>query len=138
MRFVKEHAERSRASVIHDYGHSLLFMDRTLAAASIEQDVKEIKAFKAGLDPEIRVRVGNVALQMLSKDCADNSAPAPCLATVQYEKEYLDRNDQHLIDTKRFSASLQFVLKSLITNAMVEDNPIGLIITRYHEDEGWI
>lgn len=138
MRFTKEHAERVRASVVHDYGHSLLFMDRALTAASIEKDVKEIKAFKAGLDPEIRVRVGNVTLQMLSKDCADNSAPTPCLATVQYEKEYFDRNDQHLIETKRFSASLQFVLKAQITNDMVEDNPIGLIVTRYHEDEGWI
>ena len=82
MRFTKEHAERLRASVIHDYGHSLLFMDRVLTAASIEKDVKEIKAFKAGLDPEIRVQGGQChaadALEGLRGQLRSHSLPRHC------------------------------------------------------------
>ena len=139
MRFVKQHSERIPVSVTQDYRHSLLFMDRRLTTpTNLADDIHQIRELQEGHGQEIRIHVSNVSIQITRHNCADVDTPQPCLATVQYEKEYYDRYSGVQTETRKFSAAIQFVIKEQITNDMVEDNPIGLVITRYHEDEGWL
>jgi type IV secretory pathway TrbF-like protein len=139
MRFVKQHSERISVSVTQDYRHSLLFMDRRLTTpTNLADDIHQIRELQEGRGQEIRIHVSNVSIQITRYNCADVDTPQPCLATVQYEKEYYDRYSGFQAETRKFSAAIQFVIKEQITNDMVEDNPIGLVITRYHEDEGWL
>lgn len=139
MRFVKQHRQRIPVSVAQEYRHSLLFMDRRLTTqTNLADDIRQIRELQEGRGPEIHVHVSNVSLQLTRHNCADIDTPEPCLATVQYEKEYYDRYSGLKTESKKFSAAIQFVIKEQITNDMVEDNPIGLVITRYHEDEGWL
>ncbi len=137
LKFVKEHQERVSLTVAAEYGHSLQFMDRRLTSQGIQDDIKAIKKLRAGEGDEVRVRVANVTLANLEHGCANGSAPRPCTAKVDYEKSFFARAEQRLIETKKYSASIEFVLKTEITNDMVADNPIGLIITSFHEYEGW-
>ncbi len=137
LKFVKEHQERVSLTVAAEYGHSLQFMDRRLTSQGIQDDIKSIKKLRAGEGDEVRVRVANVTLANLEHGCANGSSPRPCTAKVDYEKSFFERTEQRLIETKKYSASIEFVLKTEITNDMVAENPIGLIITSFHEYEGW-
>jgi hypothetical protein len=139
MRFVKQHCERIPVSVLQDYRHSLLFMDRRLTTqTNLAEDIRQIRELQEGRWPEIHIHVSNVSIQITRHNCSDADTPQPCLATVQYEKEYSDRYSGVETEKRKFSAAIQFVIKEQITNDMVEDNPVGLVITRYHEDEGWL
>lgn len=136
LHFVREHCERT-ADVSRDYGHSLLFMDRRLAGAGIEQDIKQIKQWQTGEGDEVRVKVLNMTLEDVASGCRDGSPPHPCRAKIDYEKTFYNRHNDRLVTTKAYAADVTFVLKSEITNDMVEDNPLGLIITDFHEFEGF-
>jgi hypothetical protein len=136
LHFVREHCERTSA-VSHDYGHSLLFMDRRLAGAAIEQDIKQIRQWQAGEGDEVRVKVLNMTLEDTASGCRDGSPRHPCRAKVDYEKAFYNRHTDRPVATKAYAADVTFVLKSEITNDMVEDNPLGLIITDFHEFEGF-
>ena len=136
LHFVREHLERTH-TVDQDYGHSLLYMDRRLSTSLIDQDVRQIKAWQSAHGDEIRVKVLNVTLEDTRQGCQDGIPPHPCRAKIDYQKSFYSRDTEHPTAVKAFAADLVFVLKSEITNDMIEDNPLGLIITDFHEYEGF-
>ena len=136
MRFVREHCERTQ-NAGRDYGHSLLYMDRKLTGAAIEQDIQQIRQWQAKDAAEVRIKVLNVTVEDTKNGCRDGSPPHPCRAKIDYEKTYYDRRTDRPTDTKAYAADVSFILKSEITNDMIEDNPLGLIITDFHEFQGF-
>lgn len=136
MRFVREHCQRTQ-NAGQDYGHSLLYMDRKLTGAGIEQDIQQIQQWAAKDTDEVRVKVLNVTIEDTKNGCRDGSPPHPCRAKIDYEKAYYDRRSDRRTDTKAYAADITFILKSEITNDMIEDNPLGLIITDFHEFQGF-
>lgn len=136
VRFVREHCERTM-DARKDYGHSLLYMDRKLTGARIDQDIQQIKQWEAGEGNEVRIKVLNATIADTAQGCRDGSPPHPCRARIDYEKTSYERHSDRPLETKAYAADVVFVLKSEITNDMVEDNPLGLIITEFHEFEGF-
>ena len=112
-------------------------MDRKLTGSGIERDIQQIKEWSSKDSAEVRVRVQNVTIDDTKSGCRDSSPPHPCRARVDYQKTYIDRHSERVTDTKAYAADITFVLRSEITNDMVEDNPLGLIITDFHEFEGF-
>ena len=136
MRFVREHCQRTQ-NAGRDYGHSLLYMDRKLTGQSIDRDVQQIQQWLTKDADEVRIRVLNVTIEDTKNGCRDGSPPHPCRAKVDYEKTYYERRTDQPKDTKAYAADVTFILKSEITNDMIEDNPLGLIITDFHEFQGF-
>jgi type IV secretory pathway TrbF-like protein len=136
LHFVREHCERTR-EVSRDYTHSLVFMDRRLTGARIEQDIRQIKQWQTGEGDEVRVKVLNVTVEDTRHGCQDGSPAQPCRARIDYEKTYYDRHTDREIARKAYAADVTFVLKSEVTNDMIADNPLGLVITDFHEFQGF-
>ncbi len=129
MSFVKLHCERVPATVEQDYLHSLLFMDRSLTGAAIDADQKEIAALLRGEGNEIRVQVANVSIASFAGGCQ----VAACRARVDFTKMIFNRGDHTAAESKQVVAEIGFLLAKTVSNDMVESNPLGLIVTDYHE-----
>lgn len=129
MSFVKLHCERVAATVEQDYLHSLLFMDRALTGAAIDAEQKEIAALLRGEGNEIRVQVANVSIASFVGGCQ----AAACRARVDFTKTIYNSGDHTAAASKQFVAEIGFLLAKTVRNDMVESNPLGLIVTDYHE-----
>src|SRR6185295_17804541 len=105
LHFVREHCERTTAAG-RDYAHSLLYMDRRLTGAGIEQDVKQIQQWQAGKGDEVRVKVLNVTIEDTHQGCRDGSPAHPCRARIDYEKTFYERRSDREMETKAYAADI--------------------------------
>lgn len=130
--FVVKYFSRIRATIQQEYPDSLLFLDPTLATATMAQDEQSRAVEKFLTDPsqdEIDIVVRNVSLSQLTK--------APYKAAVTFEKVLLTPGTRTIHARRTYVAQVDFVMRSQIPNEFVPVNPLGLQITYFRVDQAF-
>lgn len=131
IQFVTKYYGRMRATVRENYARSLYFLDGRLADATIESNKKHktIETFLAGHGEEIEVRIINVSIEDLRQ--------SPYKATVDFEKVYYAAQEHVEVKRERYVANFIFTLKDRVPNAWIPENPLGVTITYFREDQAF-
>jgi len=130
--FVVKHFSRIRATVEREYPDSLLFLDQSLADATIAQNQqsRSIETFVTTRSAdEVDVVVQNVSLSELSK--------SPYKASVAFQTVTYTPGTRHERDRRSFVAQLDFVFRDHVPNEFVRVNPLGLDIRYFRVDQAF-
>lgn len=130
--FTVKHFSRIRATVQREYTDSLLFLEPSLADATIAEN-ERTRAFEAFLSnpsaDEIDVVVQNVSLTELTK--------APYKATVTFQKVLYAPGTRMEKARQTHVAQVDFVMRDHVPNAYVRVNPLGLQVTYFRVDQAF-
>lgn len=130
--FVVQYFSRIRATVQQEYPDSLLFLDPSLANATIAADQQSQSLEKFLTDAsqdEVDVAVQNVSLSELTK--------APYHAAVTFEKEFYTSGTRTAHLHHSYIAQIDFVMRTHVPNAFIPVNPLGLQITYFRVDQAF-
>src|ERR671918_129613 len=130
--FVVKHFSRLRATVQREYPESLLFLDPSLADATIAQN-EQSRALETFLTnpsaDEVDVVVQNVSLTELAKP--------PYKASVSFQKVLYAPGTRHERARQTFVAQVDFVLRDHVPNEFVRVNPLGVQVTYFRVDQAF-
>jgi len=130
--FIVKHFSRLRATVQREYPDSLLFLEPTLADATIAQN-EQSRALETFLTnpsaDEVDVVVQNVSLTELAKP--------PYKASVSFQKVLYTPGTRHERSRQTLIAQVDFVLREHVPNEFVRVNPLGLQITYFRVDQAF-
>jgi type IV secretory pathway TrbF-like protein len=130
--FIVKHFSRLRATVQREYPDSLLFLEPTLADATIAQN-EQSRALETFLTnpsaDEVDVVVQNVSLTELAKP--------PYKASVSFQKVLYTPGTRHERTRQTLIAQVDFVLREHVPNEFVRVNPLGLQITYVRVDQAF-
>jgi type IV secretory pathway TrbF-like protein len=130
--FIVKHFGRLRATVQREYPDSLLFLEPTLADATIGQN-EQSRALESFLTnpsaDEVDVVVQNVSLTELAKP--------PYKASVSFQKVLYTPGTRHERTRQTLIAQVDFVLREHVPNEFVRVNPLGLQITYFRVDQAF-
>lgn len=130
--FVVKHFSRIRATVQREYPDSLLFLEPTLAAATITHNdqTRAIETFltSASAD-EVDVVVQNVSLSQL--------ATTPFKAAVTFQKVFYAPGSRSERSRETYIAQIDFALREHVPNEFVRVNPLGLQIAYFRVDQAF-
>ena len=130
--FIVKHFSRLRATVQREYPDSLLFLEPTLADATIAQNEQSRALETFVTNPsadEIDVVVQNVSLTELAKP--------PYKASVSFQKVLYTPGTRHERTRQTLIAQVDFVLREHVPNEFVRVNPLGLQITYFRVDQAF-
>jgi type IV secretion system protein VirB5 len=130
--FTVKHFSRIRATVQREYTDSLLFLDASLADATIAENerTRALEAFLANpAADEVDVVVQNVSLTELSKP--------PYKATVTFQKVLYAPGTRMEKARQTHVAQVDFVMRDHVPNAYVRVNPLGLQVTYFRVDQAF-
>ena len=131
-RFVATHFARLRATIQRDYPDSLLFLDSSLADATIAQNeqLHTMEAFLANTSgDEIDIDVKNVTFSELTKP--------PYRASIDFEKRFLTPGTRQERRRQTYVAQVSFVMRDSVPNGFIRVNPLGLQITYFRVDQAF-
>jgi type IV secretion system protein VirB5 len=123
---------RLRSTVQREYPESLLFLEPTLADATIAQNDQSriIETFLTNPSAdEVDVAVQNVSLSELSTP--------PYKASVSFQKVLYTPGTRHERGRQTHIAQIDFVLRDHVPNEFVRVNPLGLQITYFRVDQAF-
>lgn len=130
--FIVKHFSRLRATVQREYPDSLLFLEPTLADATIAQN-EQSRALETFLTnpsaDEVDVVVQNVSLTELAKP--------PYKASVSFQKVLYTPGTRYERTRQTLIAQVDFVLREHVPNEFVRVNPLGLQITYFRVDQAF-
>ena len=130
--FVVKHFSRIRSTVQREYPDSLLFLEPTLADATIAADDRgrtlETFLTNASAD-EVDIVVHNVSLSELSTP--------PYKAIVSFQKVFYSPGTRHERSRETHVAHVDFTLRERVPNAFVPVNPLGLQIAYFRVDQAF-
>ena len=130
--FIVKHFSRLRATVQREYPDSLLFLDPTLADATIAQNeqsrVLEMFLTNPSAD-EVDIVVQNISLTELTK--------SPYKASASFQKVLYTPGTRHQRSRETYIAQVDFVLREHVPNALVRVNPLGLQVTYFRVDQAF-
>jgi type IV secretory pathway TrbF-like protein len=130
--FIVKHFSRLRATVQREYPESLLFLEPTLADATIAQNDQSrvIETFLTNPSAEeIDILVQNVSLSELTQP--------PFKASVSFQKRLYTLGTRHERSRETYIAQIDFVLRERVPNAFVRVNPLGLQISYFRIDQAF-
>jgi type IV secretory pathway TrbF-like protein len=130
--FVVKHFSRIRATVQREYPDSLLFLEPTLADATIAQNgqSRTLETFLTTPSAdEVDVVVQNVSLSELTT--------APFKASVSFQKVFYTPGTRHERARETYVAQIDFVLRDRVPNEFVRVNPLGLQIAYFRVDQAF-
>ena len=130
--FVVKHFSRLRATVQREYPESLLFLDPSLANATIAQNDSDrsIESFVTNPSAdEIDVSVQNVSLSELTQ--------TPFKASINFQTVSFAPGTRQERERRTYVAQVDFTLREHVPNAFVRVNPLGLQIVYFRTDEAF-
>ena len=130
--FVIKHFSRIRPTVQREFPDSLLFLESSLAEATIAQNDKErsIEAFVTNPSAdEIDVSVQNVSFSELSTP--------PFKASINFQTVNYSPGTRQERERRTYVAQVNFTLRDSVPNAFVRVNPLGLQIVYFRTDEAF-
>ena len=130
--FVVKHFSRIRATAQREYPDSLLFLEQSLADATIAQNDQNraIETFLASRSAdEVDVVVQNVSLSELSKP--------PYKAAVTFQRVIYTPGTRHERNRQTLVAQVDFVFRDHVPNEFVRVNPLGLEIRYFRVDQAF-
>lgn len=130
--FIVKHFSRIRATVQREYPDSLLFLEASLADATIAQN-EQSRAMEGfvtnAAEDEIDVVVQNVSLSELTRP--------PFKAAIAFQKvHYAPGNRQERL-RETYVAQVDFVLRDQVPNDFVRVNPLGLQVVYFRIDQAF-
>src|SRR5258707_10411963 len=130
--FVVKHFSRIRATVQREYPDSLLFLEPTLADATIAQNeqsrVLETFLTNPSAD-EVDIVVQNVSLSELAKP--------PYKASVSFQKLLYSPGTRQERARQTFIAQIDFSLRDHVPNEFIRVNPLGLQVSYFRVDQAF-
>jgi type IV secretory pathway TrbF-like protein len=130
--FIVKHFSRLRATVQREYPDSLLFLEPSLADATIAQNEQSRAIDTFVTTPsadEVDITVQNVSLSEL--------AHPPYKASVTFQKVLYAPGTRHERTRVSSIAQVDFVLRDRVPNELVRVNPLGLQITYFRVDQAF-
>lgn len=130
--FVIKHFSRIRATVQREFPDSLLFLESSLAEATIAQNDKDraIEAFVTNPSAdETDVSVQNVSFSELSTQ--------PFKASINFQTVNYSPGTRQERDRRTYVAQVNFTLRDNVPNAFVRVNPLGLQIVYFRIDQAF-
>lgn len=130
--FVVKHFSRIRSTVQREFPDSLLFLESSLAEATIAQNDKDrsIEAFVTNPSAdETDVSVQNVSLSELST--------APFKASIDFQTISYSPGTRQERERRTYVAQVDFTMRDNVPNALVRVNPLGLQIVHFRIDEAF-
>ncbi len=130
--FIVKHFSRIRATVQREYPDSLLFLEPTLADATIAQNgqSRSLETFLTTPSAdEVDVVVQNVSLSELTT--------APFKAAVSFQKVFYTPGTRHERARETYVAQIDFALRDHVPNEFVRVNPLGLQIAYFRVDQAF-
>ena len=130
--FIVKHFSRLRATVQREYPDSLLFLEPTLADATIAQNEQShvIETFLTNPSAdEVDIAVQNVSFSELTK--------SPFKASVNFQKILFTPGTRHERTRQTHVAQIDFVLRDHVPNEFVRVNPLGLQVTYFRVDQAF-
>lgn len=130
--FVVKHFSRLRATIQREYPDSLLFLEPSLADATIAQNEQSrvIETFMTNPSAdEVDIVIQNVSLTEL--------AQAPHKASVSFQKLLYSPGTRQERARQTFIAQIDFTLRDRVPNEFVRVNPLGLQISYFRVDQAF-
>jgi hypothetical protein len=130
--FIVKHFSRMRATVQREYPESLLFLEPSMADATIAQNVQSrtIETFLTNPSAdEVDIVVQNVSLSELTA--------TPFKAAINFQKVFYTPGTRHERARETHIAQVDFVLREHVPNAFVRVNPLGLQIAYFRVDQAF-
>ena len=130
--FVVKHFSRLRATVQREYPDSLLFLEPSLADATIAQNdqSRALETFMTNPSAdEVDIVVQNVSLTELTE--------APHKASVAFQKLLYAPGTRQERARQTFIAQIDFALRDRVPNEFVRVNPLGLQISYFRVDQAF-
>jgi type IV secretion system protein VirB5 len=130
--FIVKHFSRIRSTVQREYPESLLFLEPTLADATIAQNDQShtIESFLTNPSAdEIDIIVQNVSLSELTT--------TPFKAAIDFQKVFYAAGTRHERSRETFVAHVDFALRDRVPNAFVPVNPLGLQVSYFRVDQAF-
>lgn len=130
--FIVKHFGRLRATIQREYPESLLFLEPTLADATIAQNEQRrlLETFVTNAaTEEVDIVVQNVSLSELTR--------APYRASVSFQKVHYTLGTRHERGRETYIAQIDFVLRDHVPNEFVRVNPLGLQISAFRVDQAF-
>ena len=127
--FVIKHFSRIRPTVQREFPDSLLFLESSLAEATIAQNDKDrsIEAFVTNPSAdEVDVSVQNVSFSEL--------ATPPFKASINFQTVNYSPGTRQERERRTYVAQVNFTLRDSVPNAFVRVNPLGLQIVYFRTD----
>jgi type IV secretion system protein VirB5 len=130
--FIVKHFSRMRATVQREYPESLLFLEPSMADATIAQNEQSraIETFVTNPSAdEVDIVVQNVSLSELTA--------TPFRAAISFQKVFYTPGTRHERARETHIAQVDFVLREHVPNAFVRVNPLGLQIAYFRVDQAF-
>src|ERR671913_144005 len=130
--FIVKHFGRLRSTVQREYPDSLLFLEPTLADATIAQNDQSrvIETFLTNPSAdEVEIVVQNVSLSELTT--------TPFKAAINFQKVFYTPGTRHERARQTYIAQVQFVLREHVPNTFVRVNPLGLQVAYFRVDQAF-
>ena len=130
--FTVKHFSRIRATIQREYPDSLLFLEPSLADATIAQNEQSrvIETFLTNPSTdEVDVAVQNVSLSQMTT--------APFKAAVTFQKVYYTPGTRHERARESYVAQIDFVMRDHVPNEFIRVNPLGLQVAYFRVDQAF-
>lgn len=130
--FIVKHFSRIRATVQREYPDSLLFLEASLADATIAQN-EQSRAMEGfvtnGTEDEIDVVVQNVSLSELTRP--------PFKAAISFQKVHYAPGNRQERSRETYVAQVDFIFRDQVPNEFVRVNPLGLQVVYFRVDQAF-
>jgi type IV secretory pathway TrbF-like protein len=129
--FVEKHFGRERAVIARDFGESLFFLERSLAAAKLDEFKKAnvVQTLFNGTAEEVAIAVKNVALRDIIR--------TPFQATVDFEEAFSTSGSHVATRRQAAVAQIEFRVGSTVPEDFIKVNPLGIVITDFRVDRAF-
>lgn len=130
--FIVKHFSRIRATVQREYPESLLFLEASLADATISQN-EQSRAMEGfvtnATEDEVDIVVQNVSLSELTRP--------PFKAAIAFQKILYAPGNRQERSRETYVAQVDFVLRDHVPNDFVRVNPLGLQVVYFRIDQAF-
>ena len=127
--FCRLYYGRNKLTLRDNFKQALLFMDTPLADTTLAGWMKSsaIDNYLASNDPIQEIKVNRIDIEDLRA--------APYKATVQYEVNFISPIDGSSTRRVQYTAHFVFAFREVVSNDLIQINPLGLSISYFREDE---
>ena len=131
MRFVREHYGRVRATAKDDFQKKLYFLSAELARREMDEQTRtqELQNFLISATEEADIFTTNVAIEDLRQP--------PYKARVSFDKIFRSVGSSRELRKESYVAQFQFTFLDRVPNNFTGENPLGLVITYFREDQAF-
>jgi type IV secretory pathway TrbF-like protein len=127
--FCRLYYSRNKLTLRDNFKQALLFLDTPLADSTLSawSQNQVVNTYLGSSDPIQEIKVNRIDIEDLRT--------APYKATVEFEVNYISPIDGGSTKKLQYTAHFVFAFREVISNDLIQTNPLGLSIAYFREDE---